>query len=93
MGIAKELGHLQTRINAFDRAYHRALMDLTRLQKERARAAGSPENGFVPPEAGQSSPAQPAPGTFYPEYGTLDPHLASFRKWREANCPPETVSP
>jgi hypothetical protein len=48
-GIHKDLDRLQTRLNGFDRTYHRALVDLLRLQKER-RSAESPKAQPEPPK-------------------------------------------
>jgi hypothetical protein len=46
--IDKELDRLQIRINSFDRTYHRALTDLTRLQKERQASEAAATAGPQP---------------------------------------------
>jgi hypothetical protein len=70
MGIAKELDRLQARINSFDRAWHRALVDLENLQKQRRAAAQSPTPNPQPqtpaPQAADSRPRTSAIG-FVPQ--------------------------
>jgi hypothetical protein len=61
-GIAKDLDQLQIRINSFDRAYHRALTDLTRLQKER-KAAETAETADPISHSPAPGPRPPAPAS------------------------------
>jgi hypothetical protein len=59
--ISKEFDRVQVRINSFDRAYHRALMDLTRLQKERKAAEPQPEAPAPSLESQAPNPESTAP--------------------------------
>jgi hypothetical protein len=82
--FSKDLDRLQTRLNSFDRIYHRALNALADLQRERQAAeapAPNPEsrtpqskNGFVPKN--RPKPAvTPFPN---PESPTPPPQIGSF---------------